>query len=521
MEANVTELKGGKEIGLLELRKYSQQLGYSVPKFFVLPDLENEEELIKIVENLKGNDIIVRSNSIMENNEFGFDGIYESFVLINWNIKMLKEASQEVLDSLYSEEAIAYRNKAGLAEDSMRVIVQKFIGNKNVSDSGKLQYFVMETSINAQGDISVVVDEEHDFVNCKSDYEELIMGVDGEILTFTIGFNFFRERNVLKRLQTIAMGLGKVFGPVSLEGAFIENRKTGKIRVFLFQRRLLAKEFYQAQPEIIPAKYLDKDVLFRSNSYRGAGKIENLPVIVMPTIKESVNEWENELKRKISQLKSDVILFVSSMHLGRVSSKILNDYTALSGVKAIVSFEKIDFSSHAFKVASLARIPFVSVDSFSSIETLSRGSLFFTKNEAVFCLDEKREDFKFDRIKKSEATSLVKEAKKKGVVVKFLEEEQKLSFDLDLIKFSFNDFGVSFHRLLEDVSGEIWLLGAYHVGSIGFKCENSKGQIIVFSGWANYIEKEGHLNLCNFREDFENNQIEWSLIQKIVTKLDV
>ena len=108
MEANVTELKGGKEIGLLELRKYSQQLGYSVPKFFVLPDLENEEELIKIVENLKGNDIIVRSNSIMENNEFGFDGIYESFVLINWNIKMLKEASQEVLDSLYSEEAIAW-----------------------------------------------------------------------------------------------------------------------------------------------------------------------------------------------------------------------------------------------------------------------------------------------------------------------------------------------------------------------------------------------------------------------------
>ena len=123
MDTKVTQLQGGKEIGLFELEKHSH-LGYSVPKFFVLPNLGNEKELIKIAEEFKGCDIIVRSNSIMENSEFGFDGIYESIVLKNWDIDSFNRACKNVLESILSEDAIAYRSNVGIEEDSMRVIVQ-------------------------------------------------------------------------------------------------------------------------------------------------------------------------------------------------------------------------------------------------------------------------------------------------------------------------------------------------------------------------------------------------------------
>ena len=518
MDTKVTQLQGGKEIGLFELEKHSH-LGYSVPRFFVLPNLGNEKELIKIAEEFKGCDIIVRSNSIMENSEFGFDGIYESIVLKNWDIDSFNRACKNVLESILSEDAIAYRSNVGIEEDSMRVIVQKFIGKKDISNDEELQYFVMETSINSQGDRSIVIDENYEFINAELDYEEIIADNNGNILTSTDILKFISEHKLLEILKIIATELQKVFGPVSLEGAYLKNIATHDIKVFLFQRRLLAKEFYQAKAEVVPDKYDDKDILFRSKTYRGAGKIENLPLIVMPTINH-VKTWEDDLRKKITQLNSDVILFVPTMHLGEMSSRILNDYRALSGVRAIISFEKIDFASHAFKVASLARIPFVSVKKFDRIKTLSRGSLFFTKNQAVFCLDEKRDEFKFDLLKKSEATSLAKLIKEKGIVVRFSEEKQELGFDLNTKKFSFNDLEISFHRLLEDVSGEAWLFGNDNFGSIGFKCENSKGHIIQFSGWGNYLFNEGHLNLDNFREHFEDNKVEWSLIQAIFAQLN-
>ncbi len=140
-------------------------------------------------------------------------------------------------------------------------------------------------------------------------------------------------------------------------------------------------------------------------------------------------------------------------------------------------------------------------------------------------MDEKREKFEFDRMKKSEAISLATLVKKTGVVVEFLEEAHKLDFQLNLSRFSFNEFEISFHRLLEDVTGEVWLLGNDFVNTIGFKCENSKGQVVMFTGWANNMLKEGHLNLTNFTEYFfrihsENNQIEWSLIQKVFVQLN-
>jgi phosphoenolpyruvate synthase/pyruvate phosphate dikinase len=121
----------------------------------------------------------------MENSDFGFDGIYKTVVVEKCNLKKLKEACRQVLDSLFSEDAIKYHIRAGITQDSMRIIVQKFIGHKNISAREDLQYFVMETSINAQGDASVVMDNRHDFINNGSSYKELIMGKHGEILAST------------------------------------------------------------------------------------------------------------------------------------------------------------------------------------------------------------------------------------------------------------------------------------------------------------------------------------------------
>ncbi len=508
---------GGKELGLLELQKHAKNCDYTVPEFFVLSEAANDEEITKIAIRFKGTTVIVRSNSVMENTEFGFDGIYKTVIVEDCDFGKLKESYSQVSDSLFSEDAVAYRNKAGITHDSMRVIVQKFIGDDEVSANEELLYFVMETSVNAQGDISIVMDRVHDFINSNREYEEVTLNKNGELLVATDKFISLKKK--LKKFPRIVKELQKVFGPVSIEGACIENTKTREVRVFLFQRRVLPKELYQGKPELVPSKYKNEDILFRSKSYRGAGKMENLPIIVMPTI-DSVGIWEKELRKRISQHKSDVFLFVSTMALGVLSSRILNDYTALSGVKAIISREGIDFSSHAFKVASLAKIPFVSVTNFSAVERVSAGSLFFTENEAVFCIDEIRDEFNFNRIKKSTAVSLMELVKQKGVIVEFSEEKKTLEFQLNLKKLSFHDFEISFHRLLEDVSGEVWLLTGNTI-SIGFECENSKGEVIRTSGWANYMVDEGHVRLDNFGEYFGNNQIEWVLIQKIAAQLNV
>lgn len=519
METKPNQLQGGKEIGLFELKKHSC-LGYSVPDFFVLPDLENEEKLKEIFEEFKDNDIIVRSNSIMENSKFGFDGIYNSVVVKNWDFESLKIAYKQVLDSLFSEDAILYRAKLGITEDSMRIIVQKFIGNKGISNDEELEYFVMETSINAQGDMSLVIDRAHDFINQNRDYEEIIICKDGKIITSTSHGRLFKMHKILcLKLKTIAVKLQKIFGPVSLEGAYIKNVNTGEVEIFLFQRRLLLKEIYQAEPEIVPEKYKKEDILFSSSSYRGSGKIENLPVVVMPMI-QGISTWEDDLRKKISQLNSDIILFVSTMRLGHVSSRILNDYSVLSRVKAIISHENIEFLSHSFKVASLARIPFVSAKKFSRISTLSTGSLFFTNNKAVFCLDKNRQEFDFNSIQKSEAISLVELVKGKSVVVEFSEENRTINFRLNLKKFSFKEFEIAFHRLLEDISGEVWFFKNNFLGNIGFQFENSKGHTVQFSGWANYMLKEGGLRLDNFEEYFEKNKIDWSLVQAIFYQLN-
>ncbi|MFA6273818.1 MAG: PEP/pyruvate-binding domain-containing protein [Candidatus Paceibacterota bacterium] len=515
------KLQGGKELGLLELQQHAENCGYHIPDFSVLADLENEEEMIQIASRFSGNNVIVRSNSVMENKEYGFDGIYKSIVVQDCTLPKLKMACKEVFDSLYSKRATAYRKKIGVTTDSMRIIVQKFIGYGEISANERLQYMVIETCINAQGDMSIATGGRHDFVNQGDNHEEVIVDKDGKFIAGTETISHFN--NPLEKVHEIAIKLQKVLGPVYLEGAYIENTKTHNVKVFLFQRRFLPKELCQAQPEIIPERYTEKDILFRSHSYRGVGKIENLPVILMPSI-QSVTSWEHDLRRRASQFKSDVILFVTTMALGVLSSRILNDYTVLSKVRAIISLEKIEFSSHAFKVASLAKIPFVSAPSFWRVEIIGTGSLFFTKNEAVFCLDAKRDEFKVELLKKSKAKSLAVLAKDKGVIVSLSEDKRELNFDLNLKNFSFNEFEIAFHRLLEDVSGEVWLLGDDNPGNIGFMCENIKGQTIHFSGWANNMLGEGHIGLDNFWEHYEgrygkSNQIEWSLIQKIALKL--
>lgn len=514
--------QGGKELGLLKLQEYSKQYGYTVPEFSVIPETDYAEDLVKIADHFSGKNVIVRSNTIMENTEFGFDGIYKTIVVEKCNLEKLRAAHQEVSDSLFSENAIAYRNQAGITHDSMRVIVQKFISGNGV------EYFVMETSINAQGDISITSDAQHDFVNKNSNrYEEMILGKNGDTLMVADKMIHLGLTGVLIRLQKLAVDLEEVFGPVSIEGAFIRGGTLDEMEIFLFQRRLLPKEVYHAQPEVVPAKYTDTDILFRSRSYRGAGKLENLPIVVMPGI-ETVSIWEDELRKRTSQFTSDVILFVSSMALGELSVRILKDYSVLSKVKAIISMEGIDYSSHAFKVASLARIPFVSIESFKYVERVSCGSLFFTENEAVFCIDKKRDEFNFNHIKKSTATSLATLLNRKGlvaaffgkaegVVVEFSESKRTFGFNLNLDKFSFHNLEVALHRLLEDITDEVWLMGKDNINRIGFKFENVQGHVIEFSGWRQF--NNAHVRLDNFSKDFEGNQIEWELIQKIATEL--
>lgn len=508
MNIKTAEQKGGKEIGLNELKEHEKVVGYIVPDFLVLddPDTGTGAELLSVADHFKGKKVIVRSNSVMENDEVGFDGIYKSVVVENCDFDSLKEACIEVADSLSSPEAIAYRKQMNIEDDYMRIIVQEFIEHN-------CQYMVIETSVNAQGDTYIAIGDEHDFINKDRNYNEVVIGKNGEILTITDKWFISRiTRDLFRKLRKLAVNLQEVFGPISIEGAF------GNGKIFLFQRRVLPKEIYQAEPEVVPENYTDKDILFRSTSYRGAGKIENLPVVVMPRIHD-VTAWENNLRKQLSQIDSDVILFVSSMALGEISLRILDDYTVLDGVKAIISFEGIDYSSHAFKVASLARIPFVSVDRFSELKKLSRGSLYFTENEAVFCLNEIKDEYNFDVLKRSKETSLSEIIKKKGIIVKFSEDEKGLDFQINVKKISFDELYSAFHRLLEDTTDECWLFESMGQ-SIGFRCENRQGHVITFSGWANYMKDEGHVTLDNFGKSFfRENHIEWSLIQEIAEQV--
>lgn len=518
MEQTKTQTLGGKEIGLLELEKHSESLGYLIPEFHVLESLD-EKRLREIAENFSGQKVIARSNSIMENSEFGFDGIYDSVIVEKCNFEGLRDACKKVLKSLNSERAVAYRKKAAIFHDSMRVIVQRFIGRTEGVDC---KYFVIETSINAQGDISIATSRDHDFINQDLNWEEFIFDKGEEtIASTTSALELYLNKYAFNEVKNFSLGLQKIFGPVALEGAILWNIRAGTKEIYLFQRRLLSKEIYQAPPENVPAHYDKKDILFSSKMYRGSGKIEKLPVIVMPRISDGAVElWERELIQRKSQLKADFILFIETMHLGIISTKILNDYSCLSGAKLIVSSEEINFMSHSFKVASLARIPFVSTNwenlRSDMIEDLDIGSIFFTGNRAVFCLDQKNA---FENVVPSKAKTL-KKGMFSGFSFNLSKENKSLKFSLDLDKLSFNEFAKRFQKLLQDISGEIWYLKNNHTGNIGFVCTDKNKHSIEFSGWANYMKREGNLSLQNFSKSFlKENFIEWSLIEKIAKSI--
>lgn len=385
--------KGGKELGLIDLEKYAIKIGYKVPKYFVVDDLA-ESTLEVIAEHFDGQDVVVRSNSLAENGEIGFDGIYESVVVEKCNFEKLIGAYQRVMDSLNSERAILYRKKVGVENDSMRVIVQKFMGK----DGMHYTYFVVETSVNPQGDICVAMSSTHDFINKEGLYYEKFF------FNKEMKFIHGETDNTFNRINAVCVAmfgaeLHEVFGPVQLEGVLQQEKSESFIaEPFFFQRRFLPKEIYQGVPEKVPEHYAENDILFRSRLYRGSGKFEHLPIIVMPEVSDgAIDRWEKQLKIKASQLeKKEFFLFVPKLNLGVRSSQILNDYACLEGVRTIISYEDISFASHAFKVASFAGLPFVSINGIhgnlpfeEKMQTLDKCSLFFTEDQAVFCLDEK------------------------------------------------------------------------------------------------------------------------------------
>ncbi len=508
--------KGGKELGLIELEKYARKLRYKVPEYFVVDDARGFT-LEVIAKHFYGQDVIVRSNSIAENSEIGFDGIYESVIIEKSNLEKIRIAFQRVLDSLNSDRAIAYREKVGIKDDVMRVIVQKYMGN----DKMDYIYFVVETSINPQGDTYVALSREHDFINKDTAYDYFIFNNKGESIHSNDALSYLRRYAGL--VGSIGKGLHKFFGPVQIEGVLLDDGSSWHSLVpYLFQRRLLPKEVYQGIPEKVPDRYTENDILFRSKSYRGSGKFEGLPIILMPTVSDGrIEYWEEQLKQKASQLKTkEYFLFCPSLHLGVFSDRILNDYECLEGVRAIISYEGIDFASHAFKVASFAKLPFVSIHGnqfFSeNIETLDKCSLYFTENEAVFCLDEKHS---FKAVKPIKAESL-KTKNRSDFLFSINDEEKAFKFQLNLKNLSFSEFEKSFCKLLDDISGETWVLSENIPGHIGFCCTNKERSSIKFSGWANYMEEKGNLLLENFRKDFRGvNKIDWSLIEKISQEL--
>ena len=153
---NNSDMSGGKSRGLEELIT-SSDLGYFVPEYesvrmeyfesilrqhlvsrltslltnsqFTVTKLpEQFNAVLKILaDKYKRRQVMVRSNSYLEDGDHSFAGIYDSFLVDEVNEANLHEAFIQVYSSTFSEKAKKYREQHGLSEDKMSIIVQEFI----------------------------------------------------------------------------------------------------------------------------------------------------------------------------------------------------------------------------------------------------------------------------------------------------------------------------------------------------------------------------------------------------------
>ena len=149
-------MSGGKSRGLEELIT-SSDLGYFVPKYdsirmeyfesilrqhlvsrltslltnsqFTVTKLpEQFNAVLKILaDKYKRRQVMVRSNSYLEDGDHSFAGIYDSFLVDEVNEASLHDAFIQVYSSTFSKKAKMYREQHGLPEDKMGIIVQEFI----------------------------------------------------------------------------------------------------------------------------------------------------------------------------------------------------------------------------------------------------------------------------------------------------------------------------------------------------------------------------------------------------------
>lgn len=394
---HVLEL-GGKEKSLLALQGKSSKLEFIVPDFLVLDDSATTNELRNIQEYFQDKPIIVRSNSLLENDKNGFDGIYDSIVVRDCTLENLEAAYDNVLASLDSEKAIKYRNDLGLPEDTMRVIFQEFIeSSRDFEKYSPLMYGVIETSINAIGDYIMVLGENHNAVNTAGyKTHEFVFSATGKVVYYDNMATGIYNPEIIQ-VWEIATALHSLWGPVSLECAIQMNYETEKYEVFLFQRRKLPVDMYAGKSVDIPTRYIDTEPISTSKIYRGGGKIENFPVIVMGKISGYIYRpghielWQKELMEKAKEFPNGYILLVKSMHTRANSPKVLYNFKCLKNAKAIISSEKMDLVSHAFRVAMISKKNYVSIgrdsEMFTDLETGDLCSIYFTDDKAVIYKD--------------------------------------------------------------------------------------------------------------------------------------
>jgi hypothetical protein len=404
---SIPDIKGGKAKGLEELTRFTH-LGYSVPEYDeigfsqyesvqkrlemanlvgvlkakiagngpaelgILTELppELDENVNQLLSKYKGEDIIVRSNSFLEDGKLSFAGRYDSVVVKELSKDKLVDAMLQVYNSLHSKKAQEYWQEHNISTDKMGIIVQKFIEPEY---SG-----VMYTSNPTYPDdltIELVkgrIDDEN--------RESFILDYDKKEGSITFasenfnkgkfkGINLFRLNRYFDQFFKIGVEIEKEFGASDIE--FLINESDD---LYLVQRRLIT-DLQQPEKIIIP-KYNKEQFIGTTNTTRGTGKY-TLPVLKIvdyvelldklqmvasfsgnnDIIKEKMGEYFEDIKEKDEFYKEGYVLVLPHFHescIERLSS-VFGYNTTIDALtpnkKAIITTNCGLISSHAMTVA--------------------------------------------------------------------------------------------------------------------------------------------------------------------------
>lgn len=119
------EISPGELDTLLENRFIHSKV--SVARVLDPDSLWVQSELEQLFQRWKWKNIMVRSNSLLEDGKHSFSWVYTSMKIDCTNISYLITALREVRDSIRSHEAMRYRRKHNLGWDSMGIVIQEFI----------------------------------------------------------------------------------------------------------------------------------------------------------------------------------------------------------------------------------------------------------------------------------------------------------------------------------------------------------------------------------------------------------